>query len=120
MKTTTRFALTLTGLLAGCVSSPQAVVTKPGVSPAGVQAAVDSCKIASFKEIPQTMATDYRPGVHTPGSVQCNAIGTYVSCQNVGGVNIPASSTSYDVNSDLRDRYITNCLERRGFTVTFK
>jgi hypothetical protein len=35
-------------------------------------------------------------------------------------VNIPASSTSYDVNSDLRDRYITNCLERRGFTVTFK
>jgi hypothetical protein len=104
-------------LTAGCQTGPSAIVFKPGVDLDATVAAVDQCKIASFKEIPQSIATDYHPGYNNPGTVQCNSYGTVVSCQNVGAVNIPASTTTYDVNQGLRDRYMSRCLEGQGFQV---
>ncbi|TIT23912.1 MAG: hypothetical protein E5W70_05920 [Mesorhizobium sp.] len=103
--------------IAGCQSTPAYVVFKPGVDLNSTQAATDQCKIASFKEIPQSIATDYHPGYNNPGTVQCNTYGTIVSCNTIGAVNIPASTTSYDVNAELRDRYVTRCLEGQGFGV---
>jgi hypothetical protein len=104
-------------LLAGCQSGPSAIVFKPGVDLGTTQAAVDQCKIASFKEIPQSIATDYHPGYSNPGTVQCNGYGGVVSCQTIGAVNIPGSTTTYDVNEGLRDRYINRCLQSKGFQV---
>ncbi|RWH34440.1 MAG: hypothetical protein EOQ80_33110 [Mesorhizobium sp.] len=74
-------------------------------------------KIDSFKEIPQSLATDVRPGYNNPGTIQCNTYGTIVTCNRIGAVNIPASSTTYDVNGELRDRYVVRCLQSKGFTV---
>ncbi|RWP30298.1 hypothetical protein [Mesorhizobium sp.] len=103
--------------IAGCQSTPAYIVFKPGVDLNTTQTAKDECKIASFKEIPQSIATDYHPGYNNPGTVQCNTIGTIVSCNTIGAVNIPGSTTTYDVNQDLRDRYMVRCLESKGFGV---
>lgn len=75
----------------------------------------DACKIKSFKDIPQNIVTTYTPGVHDPGNVVCSTTGTFTNCQRIGGVDIPASSTSYDVNASLRARFITQCMADKGY-----
>lgn len=80
-------------------------------------AAIDECKIQSFKEIPQTIGTDVNPGYNNPGTLQCSTASHATSCYRVGAVNIPATTTTYDVNQELRDRYVTRCLEVSGFKV---
>ncbi|RUV92414.1 MULTISPECIES: hypothetical protein [unclassified Mesorhizobium] len=112
-----RLLLAALAAIAGCQSDPAAIVYKPGVDLNSTVAAIDQCKIASFKDIPQSIATDYHPGYSNPGTVQCNTIGTVVSCNTIGAVNIPGSTTTYDVNQGLRDRYVTRCLEAKGFGV---
>lgn len=109
------FAVSL--FVAGCSSEPVMVVFKPGVSLDQSVAATDECRIASFREIPQAMATQVSGGYYNPGTVQCNTIGKSTFCNRVGAVNIPASSSTYDANGALRDRYITRCLQAKGFTV---
>ena len=104
--------------LSACQTDERFIVFKPGASDAQTQASIDQCRIASFREIPQTMATTITPGVSTPGTVQCNTYGTMTSCQSVGGLNIPARAETYDVNADLRDRYIAQCLRGKGFDVS--
>lgn len=94
------------------------IVFKPGVSLADSVAASDQCRIASLREIPQAMATQVSGGYYNPGTVQCNTIGYSTFCNRVGSVNVPPSSTTYDANQDLRDRYITRCLQAKGFSVT--
>ncbi|MET3521477.1 hypothetical protein [Mesorhizobium abyssinicae] len=112
-----RMLLAAMAAIAGCQSGPTAIIYKPGVDLSSTVAAVDQCKIASFREIPQSIATEYHPGYNNPGTVQCNTIGTIVSCNTIGAVNIPGSTSTYDVNQGLRDRYITRCLEAKGFGV---
>ncbi|TIM13649.1 MAG: hypothetical protein E5Y67_16235 [Mesorhizobium sp.] len=111
-----RYALVVLAV-AGCQSTPAYVVFKPGVDLNSTQTATDQCKINSFREIPQSLATDVNPGYNNPGTIQCNTYGTMTTCNRVGAINIPASSTTYDVNSELRDRYIVRCLEGKGFGV---
>lgn len=112
-----RFILAAVAAVAGCQTSSHAIIFKPGVNMPATVAAVDQCKIASFKEIPQSMATHVDPGVHTEGTMYCHTIGQLTTCNEIGGVNIPASSTTYDVNQDIRDRYVVRCLQAKGFTV---
>lgn len=102
-------AALLAGLsVAACTTANQQVryVAKPGVNLAGTQAALDQCRIASFKEIPQTMATDVQPGVSIPGRINCNTIGSLTTCTQAGGLDIPATAQTYDVNGPLRDRFM--------------
>jgi hypothetical protein len=112
-----RIVFVAAAVIAGCQSGPQFVVYKPGVNIPSTVTAVDQCRIASFKEIPQSLATDINPGYNNPGTIQCNTFGTVVTCNRIGAINIPPSSTTYDVNADLRIRYIARCLEAKGFAV---
>lgn len=111
-----RFIMAAVAVVAGCQTSAP-IIFKPGVDLNSTVAAVDQCKIDSFKEIPQSLATDVNPGYNNPGTLQCNTYGTVVTCNRIGAVNIPASSTTYDVNGELRDRYVVRCLQSKGFTV---
>ncbi|MER8882589.1 hypothetical protein [Mesorhizobium sp. M0816] len=105
--------------LTACTSTqPAKFLYKPGVTIAGKQAAVDECRIASFRDIPQTMATDVKPGFNSPGTLQCNTFGGTTTCNRIGAINIPASANTYDVNAGLRDRFIEQCLQQNGFTIT--
>lgn len=105
--------------LAACQSpSSSFVVWKPGASYDQTQRDTDQCRIAALREVPQSLATQVSGGVYVPGNVQCSTIGTLTSCNRVGGVNIPASSTTYDVNEELRSRQINRCLQAKGYSVT--
>ncbi|MER8938734.1 hypothetical protein NKH82_04405 [Mesorhizobium sp. M0915] len=112
-----RLILAALAALSGCQTGPVPIVFKPGVDVGSTVAAMDQCKINSFREIPQSLATDVNPGYNNPGTIQCNTYGTMTTCNRVGAINIPASSTTYDVNGELRDRYIQRCLQGQGFTV---
>ncbi|TIS53295.1 hypothetical protein [Mesorhizobium sp.] len=112
-----RYILAAVAAVAGCQTGPTPIVFKPGVDLSSTLSAVDQCKIDSFKEIPQSLATDVHPGYSNPGTIQCNTFGTIITCNRIGAIDIPATTTTFDVNAALRDRYITRCLEGKGFTV---
>lgn len=106
-------------IVAACQSSgPIQYLHKPGVGLAGKQAALDQCKIASFREVPQTLATETTGGYYNPGTVQCSSVNGLTTCNTVGAVNIPATSSTYDTNAALRGRYINRCLRAKGFSIT--
>lgn len=105
--------------VAACTASePALFIHKPGVSVAGKQAALDECRIASLREIPQTVVSQTSGGYYNPGTLQCNTVGGITNCYRVGAVNIAPTTTTRDVNEDLRARYINRCLREKGFSLT--
>jgi hypothetical protein len=112
-----RFILATVAVVAGCQTGPMPSAFKPGSTFSQRQFDYDQCKIASLKEIPQAMATQINPGVHTPGTVTCNTIGSSTYCNEMGGLNIPATASTYDVNEGLRGRYISSCMMRKGYSI---
>lgn len=107
-------------LVASCQTGPVTVLFKPGTLQSDRQNDVDMCTIASFKEIPQNIATQISPGYSSAPTVQCHNIGTSVSCNSYGGINIPPSAYNYDVNKDLRSRFVERCLRSKGYTPIVK
>ncbi len=101
--------------LSACQSGPQLVAFKPGTTFDDRQQAYDACKIAAINQIPAEIRTDYNPGLYNPGTLQCSAIGTYVSCQRFGEINIPPTVSQYDANDSLRSRAINRCMENKGY-----
>lgn len=101
--------------LTACQADQQLLVFKPGASNAQIVAAYDQCAIASLKEIPQTMTTQTTGGFYAPGYLQCSTIGSMTTCNRVGQFSTPARTRSYDVNEELRERYIKRCLAAKGY-----
>ncbi|WP_288198731.1 hypothetical protein [uncultured Pleomorphomonas sp.] len=115
------FIPALAGLfLVSCQTGPATIIFKPGTLGAERQRDVDMCEIASFKEIPQNIATQINPGYSSPPTVQCNNVGGFVACNTFGGVNIPASAYNYDVNQGLRFRFVRRCLQAKGYSFVEK
>lgn len=114
------FFVGVVALVSGCVSGPVNVVHKTGSSFAQRQLAADECRIEGLKQVPQSMVTDYNPGYYNPGTIQCNTFGNMTSCNRVGAVNIPASSSTHDVNQSLRDRTVARCLAAKGYDIVQK
>jgi hypothetical protein len=104
-------------VLAGCQTGPQFTAFKPGTVHADRQAAFDQCKIVSLREIPQNMSTSVSPGYYSPGTISCSSYGTTTTCNRVGEVNIPATSSTYDNNQGLRDRFLMRCMEAKGYSM---
>ncbi len=103
--------------LSGCIPATVNYMHKAGSSTADRQQAYDQCKIEAINKIPQHVKTNFNSGFSSPGTTYCNPIGNTVVCNTVGGVNVPASISTVDTNSPLRERYIHQCLSRRGFNV---
>lgn len=105
-------------LLVGCVSSsPQTafLIHKTGSNTAERKDAFELCEFEGIRNVPRAMVTDIDPGYSSPGTLQCNTVGTSTTCNRVGDINIPASSSTYDANEQIRDRYIQRCLRQKGF-----
>lgn len=104
--------------LAGCTtmgSQPITMIHKTGSSYQQRVQAFDSCKIASFRAIPQALQTNISGGFSNPGTVQCNTFGASTTCNTVGAMNIPAQSYTTDMNDDMRARFINQCLNDKGY-----
>jgi hypothetical protein len=106
--------------LAGCQTLPTSTALwyKTGSTIYTKQVDFDQCKIQSLKEIPQSIGTNFTPGISSPGTTYCNSSGIYggISCNTYGGFDIPATVESYDMNDGLRQRYIGSCMAKRGYT----
>lgn len=103
--------------LIGCAPQISTVAWKPGTTSEARQADIDDCQIAAMKDVPKDVRTDYDPGFSSPGTVQCNTIGTSTYCNTVGAVNIPGSVSQYDANSPLRTRVADRCLRAKGYEI---
>ena len=105
-------------VLVGCAPAhTRLMIHKTGSRQADRVMAHDNCKIASFKEIPQTQGIATQGGYSNPGTVRCTTNFGVTNCNTVGAVNIPTTTSSYNVNQDLRTRFITRCLAEKGFSV---
>jgi len=104
-------------LISGCQPTTGNLIHKTGSNMSERINAYDQCKIRSIRDIPQQIATQISPGYNNPGYVQCNSYGYSTTCNTVGAFNIPASSRVYDVNEDLRNRYIARCLADSGYSI---
>lgn len=67
-----RYILAAFAVVAGCQTGPMPSAFKPGSTWSQRQADFDECKISSLSKIPQAMATQVSPGVHTPHSRYCD------------------------------------------------
>jgi len=110
-------------LSAACTTVSTTALFKPGVTAVQKQRDLDSCKIASFRSVPQTIVTQVSGGYYDAGDVRCSERkdsskdkgGVY--CRRVGQVYIPPSTTTRDVNADLRWRFVRSCLRDKGYQV---
>jgi len=111
-------------ILTGCIT-PVATTAlfNPGVTVAKKQRDLDQCKIASFRQVPQTVVSHVSGGYYHAGDVRCRERtgdkdkGKGVYCERVGQVYIPPSTTMRDVNANLRWRFVRGCLEDKGYRV---
>jgi len=110
-------------LLAGCAGQSNTVALfKPGTPPAVKQADLDSCKIASFKAIPQAITTEYvGGGYYDPGMVECSRSrhGRDVFCNRYGGYYNPPVAYTEDVNAPMRWRFVSACLAKKGYYILY-
>jgi len=110
-------------LSAACTTMSTTALFKPGVTAVQKQRDLDGCKIASLRSIPQTIVTQISGGYYDAGDVRCSERkgsgkgkdGVY--CRRVGQVYIPPSTTTRDVNADLRWRFVRSCLQDKGYQV---
>jgi hypothetical protein len=112
--------LALSFSLGACVSGgsgPKSVTLtyKQGSTIYTKQADVDACKISSFKAIPQVVGTSINGGSYSPSSTSCYTSNGYTSCSQLGGYYSPPTANSYDINGDLRKRYIDKCMREKGY-----
>lgn len=114
--------ISLTIMLSGCSEGQQEtlIVHKTGSSYEERKIALHQCKVSALSKIPRSMAVDYRPGYSSPGSLYCNTIGQQTSCNRIGAINIPASTSTYDANLELRTTEIKYCLNSRGYQTLLK
>jgi hypothetical protein len=106
--------------LSGCVSGPLPIVHKEGTTLNQRSAVYDHCQIASFKDVPQVMTSETIGGYDSPGTIQCNTIGSTTYCNTVGAIHVPPRTMTYDVNQPLRDRYISRCIAAQGYSIISK
>ena len=75
----------------------------------------EECMLEAAEKIQPAMGVASTPGFSSPGSLMCNSIGSMTTCNNVGGVNIPSSTYSYDANNQTRQLYVKVCMEKKGY-----
>ena len=104
--------------LAGCIpAQPLNTVHKEGSTVAERRHAHDICEFEAIKEIPRAMATDITGGYRRPGKIECSTVGGTTTCDEVGGVDVPATSKTYDANAEIRKKFMIRCLEEEGFNI---
>jgi hypothetical protein len=102
--------------LGSCQTGPAMTVFKPGSTQDTRQRDFDQCKIAALRDVPQSLSVQSTPGVHTPGTTQCNTIGGYTTCQQVGQINIAGQTYTSDANDGLRQREMERCMSAKGYS----
>ncbi len=117
MKVRYLFVLPLIGLT-GCIpAEPIPLVHKTGSTLEERTLASELCEFEAIKEIPRAMATDIKGAYRRPGVLECSTVGGTTTCKEVGGSNVPATSTTYDANAEVRKKYLAWCLRERGFSI---
>jgi hypothetical protein len=106
---------------AGCHSmgfvpgGPALAWSKPDTTRAQSRLDGEECMLEAAENIQPAMGVATTPGFSSPGSLMCNSIGTMTTCNNVGAVNIPPSTYSYDANNPTRQLYVKVCMEKKGY-----
>lgn len=106
------------GLMAGCMpTEPYNFAWREGATAGQASSAQTDCQIEAANRVPQSIQTYTTPVYRTPSNVQCNAIGTYVSCQEYGGQVYGGNLQTYDANAELRLAATQQCLAKKGFGI---
>lgn len=111
----------LAGLLSACGLPATTALFKPHTPPAVKQADLDQCKIASFKAIPQAVTTSYVGGYYDPGDIECSRSrsGRHTYCNRIGGYYSPPVAYAEDVNESIRWRYVSACMQKKGYYILY-
>lgn len=107
----TLFILTLAGILSAC-EGPLDVYYKPGVSVTRLQTDETNCEVKALKDAPVAQEIRQRPPVFYPGHPICNGYG---QCWYRPGYWVDGGVYSVDVNKDLRNRVLTQCMAEKGY-----
>jgi hypothetical protein len=101
---------------AGCMPSGDTVAWYRA-NTTRVEATADThdCIIEATQQIPSAMGINSNPGYQSPGTTVCNGFSNSVTCNQIGGVNIAPSVSSYDANLSVKKMYAERCLARKGY-----
>jgi hypothetical protein len=119
MLSVTKISVTILAAIAlsgcGTTSTTTHLIYKQGTTIYKKQADLDECKIQSFREIPQALAQNVTAGSSSSGTTYCSGSGNNIVCNTYGAYTTAPTINTYDVNQRLRNNYMQQCLERKGY-----
>ena len=92
--------------------APMSLYYRPGVSVAQMQSDSTECEVRALRDAPVANQIRQNPPVLIPGNTWCNADG---QCHTAPGTWVDGGFTSVDVNANLRDRVMQQCMAKRGY-----
>lgn len=102
-------------VLAGCAPSQFTGYWRSGVTVAQQQNDLTNCQVRAANQVPVSTQVRTTPTYTTPENTSCYNIGYSVNCTTTGGQVYGGDTYSYDVNADLRQRVVGQCMARRGY-----
>lgn len=117
MKRTTIATLLATVIAsAGCMPSGDTVAWyRANTNRVEATADFHDCIIEATQQIPSAMGVSSNPGYQSPGTTVCNGFSNSVTCNQVGGINIAPTVSSYDANLSVKKMYVERCISRKGY-----
>ncbi|MBO9449512.1 hypothetical protein J7426_04540 [Tropicibacter sp. R16_0] len=103
--------LTLAMVLGAC-AGPLDVYYKPGATVARLQTDQTQCEVKALKDAPVANEIRQRPPIYYPGYPICDGYG---NCWYRPGFWADGGVYSVDVNKDLRNRVLTQCMAGKGY-----
>ena len=121
MKNIHILSATLLMLTAACTWNDE-IIYKEGASINDYRSDLLQCKIDSFNKIPQKIVTERTPIVEIPEKETCiekkseNGLEITKECTKTGGGISGGEETSRDINEELRNDYLQNCMSVKGYS----
>jgi hypothetical protein len=100
-------------LVLGACAGPLDVFYKPGATVTRMQTDETNCEVKALKDVPISEQIRQRPPIYYPGSSICNGSG---NCWYRPGYWVDGGIYSVDVNKDLRNRVLTQCMANKGYS----
>ena len=108
-------AFVVSTLLSGCGGNPVTLPYKHNVTKAVANKEMLDCEVKAANVVPSNISTYTTPKRTTPVQCETDRFFGNVSCS--GGQTFGGNTVSRDLNANLRNRYIEQCLMDKGYSM---
>ena len=108
-------AFVVTTMLSGCGGNSIMLPYKHNVTKAVANKELLECQVKAANAVPSNISIYMTPKITTP--VQCETDPFFGNVRCTGGQTTGGNTVSRDLNANLRDRYVEQCLTDNGYSI---